>query len=144
LGYTESVQSTRLRLIEVAMRLTVALLGLAMSAPAAHALSPFDEAARRLDGVWRGDGYALKVDARRAQANIDPEKPFQWQRFEVKEVGDGEIVFSVGAEIFEAKLAGDELELTSTAFRGERLLERQATPGPGEPADLGLRGATAD
>jgi hypothetical protein len=124
------------------MRLIATLFGLLLCASAAHALSPVEEAARRLDGVWRGDGFALKVDARRAQANIHPEKPFQWQRFEVKEVDDDEVVFSIGAELFEAKLAGDDLELSSTMFRGERLLKRAA--GPAASTDFGLRGTTAE
>jgi hypothetical protein len=126
------------------MRLAPILFGLAMLAPTARAISPVDEAARRLDGVWRGDDYALKVDARRAQANIDPEKPFQWQRFQVKEVGDGAIVFSIGAEVFEAKLAGDSLELTGTSFRGERLLTREHPDTPIDRSDPALRGTTAD
>jgi hypothetical protein len=126
------------------MRLTTILLALAVFAPAAYALSPVDEAARRLDGVWHGDGYSLRIDARRAQANIDPEKPFHWQRFRVKEVGNGLIVFSIGAEIFEAKLAGDDLELTGTSFRGERFLTRESSEATIDHADPELRGTTAD
>lgn len=108
----------------------------------AGAASPVDEAARRLDGFWRGDGFALKVDSRRAQANVDPQRPFEWRRFAVKEAEDGEIVFAIGAEIFEAKLDQGELELTSTSFRGERLLRRQEPGGRIGHADLGLRGTT--
>jgi hypothetical protein len=126
------------------MRLSPILLALALSGPAALAASPVDEAARRLDGAWRGDGFSLKVDSRRAQANIDPERPFEWRRFAVKQAEDGEIVFAVGAEIFEAKLAEDSLELTSTSFRGERRLARDEPAAEVDFSDLELRGTTSD
>lgn len=125
------------------MRLSLILLALALSG-AADAASPVDEAARRLDGAWRGEGFALKVDSRRAQANIDPKRPFEWRRFAVREVADGEIVFAIGAELFEAKLADDGLELTSTSFRGERRLQRDEPAGEIDYSDLGLRGTTSD
>ena len=89
------------------------------------AASPFSEAASRLDGDWRGTDFVLRVDARRAQASIDPARPFEWKRFVVKEVTNKDIVFSVGAELFEAKLDADVLTLTSTGFRGERVLVRE-------------------
>jgi len=98
------------------------------------AASPFSEAAARLDGDWRGSDFVLRVDARRAQASINPTRPFEWQRFVVKEVTNEDIVFSVGAELFEAKLDADVLTLTSTGFRGERVLVRE-----GE-----LRGSTSE
>jgi hypothetical protein len=99
---------------------------------AAAAASPRSEAALRLDGEWRGPDYVLKVDSRRAQASVNPERPFEWQRFEVKEAEGDEVVFSIGAELFEARMDGEMLLLTGTAFRGERVLFR------GE----GLRGTT--
>ena len=67
--------------------------------------SPFSEAAARLDGDWRGSDFVLRVDARRAQASVDPTRPFEWKRFVVKEVTSEDIVFAVGAELFEARLA---------------------------------------
>lgn len=126
------------------MRLSPILLALGLSGSAALAASPVDEAARLLDGAWRGDGFSLKVDSRRAQANIDPERPFEWRRFAVKQVAEGEIVFAIGAEIFEAKLSDDSLELTSTTFRGERRLERDGPAAEIDYSDLGLRGTTSD
>src|SRR5688500_11233281 len=87
--------------------------------------SPFIEAAARLDGEWRGDDYTLKVDSYRAQANVDPARPFHWQRFLVKSVAGEKVTFTVGAELFEATLGSDALTLTSTSFRGERTLQRQ-------------------
>jgi hypothetical protein len=95
------------------------------AASLAEAASRVDEAARLLDGAWRGEDYALTIDSRRAQANVDPGKPFQWQRFVVKDVDDEAIIFAIGAEIFEARIAGDVLELSSTSFRGERRLTRE-------------------
>ena len=44
--------------------------------------------------------------------------------FLIKEVTADEIVFSVGAELFEAKLDADTLTLKSTSFRGPRVLFR--------------------
>jgi hypothetical protein len=46
-------------------------------------------------------------------------------------VSDDKVTFTVGAELYEAKLAADSLTLTSTSFRGERTLKREgpsATP----------------
>jgi hypothetical protein len=105
---------------------------LAAAAPiAARAASPFVDAAARLNGTWEGDGYVLQVDSQRAQASVDPERPFHWERFLVKDVSDDKVTFTVGAELYEAKLAADSLTLTSTSFRGERTLKREgpsATP----------------
>jgi hypothetical protein len=95
-----------------------------LAAAQASAASPFSEAADRLDGVWRGADFVLRVDARRAQASVDAARPFEWERFLIKEVGEGEIVFSIGAELFEAKVEANMLTLTSTAFRGARVLMR--------------------
>jgi hypothetical protein len=53
--------------------------------------SPFDDAARQLDGSWQGDGFVLRVDAQRAQASIDPARPFAWQRFLVKGIEEGDL-----------------------------------------------------
>ena len=33
-----------------------------------------------LEGRWLGDGLQVVVDADRAQANMDPWKPFDWAR----------------------------------------------------------------
>ena len=76
----------------------------------------------------------LRVDAKRAQASVDLARPFEWERFLIKEVSEAEIIFTVGAELFEAKLAEDTLTLTGTNFRGPRVLFRETT----------LRGTTAE
>jgi len=94
------------------------------------AASPFIDAATELDGEWRGEGFVLKVDSRRAQASLDPARPFQWQRFLVREVTDDEVVFAVGAELYEARIDAGALTLTGTTFRGERILRRAAAPQP--------------
>lgn len=107
------------------LRRFASIVGLTLIALSGAAASPFVDAAERLDGEWRGDGFVLKVDSHRAQASLDPERPFQWQRFLVREVTDDEVVFAVGAELFEARLDAGMLTLTGTTFRGERVL-RQA------------------
>lgn len=113
------------------MRMSGAFLAVALLAVAwVPALaSPFTDAANYLHGIWQGDGYVLRVDAARAQASVDAGRPFQWTRFLVKEVTGQEIVFSVGADIFEARVDDDTIVLTSTGFRGERTLRREA-PAP--------------
>lgn len=116
------------------MQLRAFILAIALFSAAgfpAHA-SPFSDAADLLNGEWRGADFVLKVDAKRAQASIDPTRPFAWERFLIKEVSGGQIVFAVGAELFEAKLDADTLTLTGTSFRGPRVLLR----------DTGLRGTT--
>jgi|SRR6185295_18380736 hypothetical protein len=106
--------------------------GEALAAPAG---TPFSEAATELDGDWRGADFVLRVDARRAQASIDAARPFKWEQFLIKDVSDGEIVFAVGSELFEAKLNTDILTLTGTSFRGARVLFREAN---------NLRGTTSE
>jgi hypothetical protein len=106
----------------------VAILGLLILAAASlggPALADeFSEAAAFLDGEWRGEGFALKVDAARSQAHVDSDRPFEWQRFQVKQVSPEKLSFSIGAELYEARSEGEALVLTGTSFRGERKLER--------------------
>jgi hypothetical protein len=117
------------------MNIRVFLLGAALIAGGnALAATPFSEAAQRLDGEWRGAEFVLRVDAKRAQASVDIARPFEWERFLIKDVSEGQIVFTVGAELFEAKLAEGTLTLTGTSFRGPRVLFREAT----------LRGTTSE
>jgi hypothetical protein len=117
------------------MKLRVFLLGAALVASGnAIGATSFSEAAQRLDGEWRGTDFVLRVDAKRAQASVDIARPFEWERFLIKDVTEGEITFSVGAELFEAKLAEGTLTLTGTSFRGPRVLLREAT----------LRGTTSE
>ena len=103
-----------------------ALLALALSAACAtpSIASPFSEAADLLDGEWEGTDFVLHIDAKRAQASIDPERPFEWRRFVVREVTPTEVVFAIGSELFEARVDSDILVLTGTGFRGERILFR--------------------
>ena len=108
--------------------------GFAGGAFAATAKTSFVQAANELDGDWRGGDFVLRVDARRAQASVDASRPFEWEQFLIKDVTDREIVFAVGAELFEAKLNADVLTLTGTSFRGARVLFREAN----------LRGTTSE
>ena len=61
---------------------------------------------------------------RRAQASVDAGRPFAWEHFLVKEVTPTEVVFSIGAELYEARIEDDTLTLTGTSFRGTRVLFR--------------------
>ncbi len=121
------------------LRIIVIALALLAAASFAAADTGFSEAAARLDGEWHGQAFVLKIDARRAQASVDPTRPFEWEHFLVKEVRGDDIVFSIGADLYEAKVDADILTLTSTSFRGERVLFR--TTGD---ATSNLRGSTDD
>jgi hypothetical protein len=102
--------------------LTVALFAcLGVSATA----SPFSDAAAQLDGEWRAADFVLRVDAPRAQASLEQGQPFAWERFVIKEVTPSEVVFAVGAELYEARIDTDILTLTGTSFRGTRVLFRE-------------------
>lgn len=102
-----------------------AFLALSLVLCLAAAAATFWDAAKRLDGTWRNNAFELRVDAARAQASIDRERPFHWQRFVIKEVTDQEILFTVGAELFTAVVTPDGLTLTGTNFRGKQVLLRQ-------------------
>jgi hypothetical protein len=121
---------------EAKMRFRVFLLALTLFASpySATAAPTFAQAADQLDGEWRGGDFVLRVDSRRAQASVDAARPFEWEHFLIKEVSDSEIIFAVGAELFEAKLDADVLTLTSTSFRGARVLMRETS----------LRGTTSE
>lgn len=117
------------------MHLRIAALILALaSALNASAAATFAEAARMLNGEWHGDALVLRIDAERAQASMAADRPFHWQRFVIKDIRGDEVIFAIGAELFEAKIGGDTLTLTGTSFRGARVLFR----------DTGLRGTTAE
>ncbi len=109
----------------------VLLLALLAGFPTMAAALTFREATQELNGAWRGDDYVLRVDAERAQASVDPDRPFQWQRFLVKEVADWKVTFTIGSELFQAVIGPDGLLLTSTSFRGSRVLRRQADAAAG-------------
>jgi hypothetical protein len=79
---------------------------------------------RRLDGLWQGEGYALRIDGGRAQANMDSKAPFDWRRFLIKRIWKDTVVFSLDAELFHARLSETRIILTGTSFRGERVLTR--------------------
>jgi hypothetical protein len=115
-------------------RIALLILALLAESSLSAAASTYVEAAQLLDGEWRGDTFVLRIDAERAQASMALDRPFEWQRFLVKEVHDNEVVFSIGAELFEARVGADILTLTGTSFLGARVLFR----------DTDLRGTTSD
>jgi hypothetical protein len=117
------------------LHVRIALLILALLAgSSALAASRYADAAQRLDGEWRGAEVVLKIDAERAQASMTPDRPFEWRRFIIKDIGPNEIVFAIGSELYEAKIDADTLTLTGTTFRGAKVLFR----------DDGLRGTTSE
>jgi hypothetical protein len=88
--------------------------------------APSRHEAAVLDGRWQGPDYAVTIDTARDQASTDRSRPLEWQRFSLKEISDRELLFTIGPELFEAKLQpGETLLLTSTSFRGERVLSRR-------------------
>ena len=116
------------------------LLVLSLALPSPSWSNPLYDAAKKLDGTWRGDGYSLTVDSQRDQARIDPNRPFEWQRFLVQEVTADEVIFSIGAEIYEAKVGADQLTLSGSSFRGEHRMRR----APKTPdLDMEMRGTLA-
>jgi hypothetical protein len=56
---------------------------------------------------------------------MEPDRPFRWQRYRLVEAQGQTAVFVIGAELFEARLDSGEMTLTSTSFRGERILTRR-------------------
>jgi hypothetical protein len=78
--------------------------------------------ARQLSGVWRAEDFVLHIDAERAQANMNLNAPFEWQRFLVKRIYGNTVAFSLGAELFQARLSDEGVILTGTTLRGERNL----------------------
>jgi hypothetical protein len=92
---------------------------------APHERESVRAAMRQLDGKWKGDGFVLEVDSARAQAKVDPTLPFQWDRYGIKTISDGMVVFAVGAELYEASVDAESIILSSTGFRGKRRLGRQ-------------------
>ncbi len=125
---TRAVRGETEMLVRIALLAFVLLTG--ATGPASSAT--YSEVAKRLDGEWHGDAFVLRIDAKRAQASTASERPFEWQRFLIKEVHDDEVVFTIGAELFEAVVNDDALTLTGTSFRGARVLFR----------DTDLRGTT--
>ena len=126
---------TRPEIAEAKMHVRIALLILALLAGSSvFAASRYEDAAQRLDGEWRGADLVLRIDAERAQASMTPDRPFEWRRFIIKDIRPDEIVFSIGAELYEAKVDADTLTLTGTSFRGARVLFR----------DDDLRGTTSE
>ena len=101
-----------------------------LSPVAAATASPFLDAAEFLNGDWRGDDFVLRVDSHRAQASVDPKRPFEWDRFVIREVTEDEVIFVIGSELFEAELRDNSIVLTGTSFQGERVLEREEAREP--------------
>jgi hypothetical protein len=118
----------------MSFRAALLILALVAGSDRSAAASTLAEAARLLDGEWRGPALVLRIDAERAQASMAPDRPFEWRRFLIKDVHDNEVVFSIGAELFEAKIGADTLTLTGTSFRGARVLFRETD----------LRGTTSE
>lgn len=107
------------------IRFVLLLLAFLVGSGAAAGASTYAEAGRLLDGEWRSEGVVLRVDAERAQATITPARPFEWKRFVIKSVSGNEVIFAIGAELYEATVDGSSLRLTGTTFRGELVFLRE-------------------
>jgi hypothetical protein len=83
-----------------------------------------DALLRALDGQWFGDGFNVAIDSARAQARLDPKKPFQWEAFRIRNVSGEMVVFTIGPRLFIGYLGEDMLTLTSPGLQGARLLRR--------------------
>lgn len=80
---------------------------------------------RAMNGIWNGNGLALNIDTERLQANVDPEKPFDWRPFRIVDVTGNLIVFDIGRSRFIALVNADASAMTLTirGEAGERLLQ---------------------
>lgn len=87
--------------------------------------SSLQKAMGLLDGKWSGDGFVLDIDGVRAQAHVDPRRPYQWDRYALITVLDGALIFNVGPDVYRASIQEKSLVLSSTSFRGERRLDQQ-------------------
>lgn len=81
----------------------------------------------------------LALDTERGQARIDPEKPFQWERFIVKSVAGDEVVFTIGPRLYSAIVEPDSLTVEAAGYAGPQRLTRMAVevepePPPQQPA----------
>lgn len=81
------------------------------------------EAQHGLSGKWAGDGTTLIIDGERLQANVDPDRPFDWRTFRLVNVSGRMVVFDIGAQRFLAMMdLANTLRVTSPGFAGERAL----------------------
>jgi hypothetical protein len=91
--------------------------------------SAYMNLANHLAGTWQNQSHVLRVDPFRAQASLSRDSPFEWQKFRVREGGREEIVFTIGAQVYVAKLDNTSLVLSSTSFRGDETLTRTSVNG---------------
>ena len=83
------------------------------------------ETMRSMNGAWVGEGTPLVIDTQRLQANLDPEKPFEWQTFRILNITGSMITFDIGPRRFMALLGGEEeMHLTELGAPHERLLHK--------------------
>ena len=84
------------------------------------------ETMRSMNGTWVGDGTPLIIDVQRLQANLDPEKPFEWQTFRILNITGPIITFDIGPRRFMALFDGEEeMHLTEVGAPKERLLHKE-------------------
>ena len=92
-----------------------------------------------LDGHWEGPRSAILIDSQRHQANVDRNKPFQWEAFNVRDVSRCMVVFDIGQRRLIAMLyANREMHVTGLAKSREDILYadaagRKALPCPKAP-----------
>jgi hypothetical protein len=110
------------------MLLAAAILAAILSPSSSLASEDALARLRALDGAWYGAGLSLWIDAERALARVDRQKPFQWEAFNIRNIAGPMIVFSIGERLFVAYLDGDRMSLTSRDRRGEWRLRRAGSP----------------
>lgn len=106
------------------MRVRSAVVGccVALLSAADMAAGPADAAAPKalafIDGTWQGGGHAIILDTERLQANLSPQKPFQWTPLIIRNITDQMVTFSIGEQRFIGLFDGDQLALTGDGLNG--------------------------
>lgn len=85
---------------------------------------------RAMAGRWVGDGLTLLVDADTLQANLDPEKPFEWRSLHILNVSGNLGVFDIGPDRFLGLIDADgTMTLTKVGVLGQyRLYNARGRP----------------
>ena len=79
----------------------------------------------QMDGTWSGSsGDYLLVDAERSMANTEPDKPFNREPLQIKDISGSMVTFSVGGKIYIGLFRGGTVALTRLGRLGTLNLER--------------------
>ena len=94
-----------------AIRLALRIVALVL---ATIPLAGFDsvDALRFLHGRWQGAAATLTINADTMQANSDPERPFDWKPFRVRNVTPPWLVFLIGEDVYIVTMVPDPDEIS--------------------------------